>query len=216
MDIVASDLDGTISAGHVWQAMRAYLLAHGHEAEFKRFNRKFIPEYLLVKLGLRNEDAFKQKWLLGMLRLYAGFTEAAFAEMAAWIIETEVWPNRRQPVLDELVAHQANGRSVIIVTGVFQPILDNLAAQLGFAAMGTGLLFANGRFSGETTGPLNVGEQKTVNLRQRFGDDVALFAAYGDTGLDAHMLEMSQFPVAVSPQPDLRQIAEARGWRILE
>lgn len=216
MDIVASDLDGTISAGHVWEAMRAYLVEHGHEAEFKQFNRKFIPEYMLVKLGLRNENAFKQKWLLGMLRLYEGFTEAKFAEVAEWIIETEVWPNRRQPVVDELVVHQANGRSVIIVTGVFQPILDNLAARLGFEAMGTGLVFENGRFTGEATGLLNVGKQKVVNLRQRFGEDVVLFAAYGDTGPDEFMLEMSHSPVAVSPQPDLRKMAEERGWRILE
>lgn len=216
MDIVASDLDGTISAGHVWEAMRAYLVEHGYEAEFKQFNRKFIPEYLLMKLGLRNENAFKQKWLLGMLRLYEGFTEAEFAEMGEWVIEQEVWPNLRQSVVDELMAHQKNGRSVIIVTGVFQPILDNLAARLGFEAMGTGLLFANGRFTGEATGPLNVGQQKVVALRQRFGDDVVLFAAYGDTEPDEFMLEMSQFPVAVSPQPDLRKIAEERGWRILE
>jgi HAD superfamily phosphoserine phosphatase-like hydrolase len=169
-----------------------------------------------VKLGLRNENAFKQKWLLGMLRLYEGFTEAEFAEVGEWVVAQEVWPNRRQAVVDELVAHQKNGRSVIIVTGVFQPVLDNLAARLGFEAMGTGLVFENGRFTGKATGPLNVGQQKVAVLRQRFGDDVVLFAAYGDTGPDEFMLEMSQFPVAVSPQPDLRRIAEERGWRILE
>jgi HAD superfamily phosphoserine phosphatase-like hydrolase len=216
MELVASDLDGTISAGHVWQALREYLIQHGHEAEFKRFNRKFIPEYLLVKLGLRDETAFKEKWLLGMLRLYEGFTEAEFAQVAEWVIDGEVWPNRRQAVIDELTAHQANGRSVIIVTGVFQPILDNLAARLGFQAMGTGLVFENGRFTGETSTPFNVGKQKVVNLRQRFGDNVSLFAAYGDTGPDEYMLEMSQSPVAVSPDPKLRKVAEARGWRILE
>ena len=216
MEIIASDLDGTISAGHVWQAMREYLQTHGHEAAFKQFNRKFVPAYILVKLGLRNELIFKQKWLSGLLSLYEGFSEAEFAEVAEWIIEEEVWPNRRLNVVEELQAHQANGRSVIIVTGVFQPILDNLAARLGFEAIGTGLRFENGRFTGEATEPLNVGEQKVVNLRQRFGDDVSLFSAYGDTGQDVPMLEISETPVAVSPQPDLRKVAEARGWRILE
>ena len=216
MEIVASDLDGTISAGHVWQALRAYLIEHGHEAEFKRFNRKYIPEYILVKLGLRNEDAFKQKWLLGLLELYAGYTEEQFGEVAEWIIETEVWPKRRLQVVEELKAHQENGRSVIIVTGVFQPILDNLAARLGFEAIGTGMVFENGVFTGRSTGPMNVGERKVVALRQRFGDDVSLFAAYGDTGPDEYMLAMSELPVAVSPNADLRKIAEAHGWRVLE
>jgi HAD superfamily phosphoserine phosphatase-like hydrolase len=216
MEIVATDLDGTISAGHVWQALREYLIQQGHEAEFKRFNRKFIPEYLLVKLGLRDETVFKEKWLLGLVSLYEGYTEAEFAEVAEWVIAGEVWPKRRVQVIEELQAHQANGRSVIIVTGVFQPILDNLAARLGFESLGTGLCFENGRFTGKTSAPFNVGKQKVVNLRQRFGKDVSLFAAYGDTGPDEFMLEMSQSPVAVSPDSKLRKVAEARGWRILE
>ncbi|PIE82233.1 MAG: hypothetical protein CSA11_01245 [Chloroflexi bacterium] len=216
MEIVASDLDGTISAGHVWQALRAYLIEHGYEVEFKKFNRKFIPEYILVKLGLRNEMAFKERWLLGLLTLYAGFTEAEFAEVAEWVIAKEVWPKRRQVVIDELHAHQDNGRSVIIVTGVFQPILDNLAARLGFEAVGTEIVFENGRFTGQASMPFNIGQRKVATLRQRFGEDVALFAAYGDTELDEFMLAMSEHPVAVSPQPKLRNIAEERGWRILE
>jgi HAD superfamily phosphoserine phosphatase-like hydrolase len=216
MEIVASDLDGTISAGHVWQALREYLVQHGYEAEFKQFNRKFMPEYLLVKLGLRNEIAFKMKWLLGLLRLYEGFTEAEFAEVAEWVISEEVWPNRREAVIEELLAHKKNGRSVIIVTGVFQPVLDNLAARLEVEAIGTALRFENGRFTGETSTPLNVGEQKVVTLQQRFGDEVMLYAAYGDTGQDIPMLSISERPIAVSPQPELRKVAEVNGWRILE
>ena len=142
-EIVASDLEGTLSAGSAWQGLRAYLLAHGHEAGFKQFNRKFVLEYLMVKVGLRNEQAFKEKWLLGLLQLYADFTEAEFAEVAEWVVEQEIWPKRRLNVVAELADHQANGRSVILVTGVFQPILDNLAARLGCEAIGTGLRFEN-------------------------------------------------------------------------
>jgi phosphoserine phosphatase len=214
-EIVASDLEGTLSAGSAWQALRSYLIMHGHEAAFKQFNRKFMPEYLLVKLGLRKEQVFKEKWLLGMLRLYAGFSEAEFAEVAEWVVDQEIWPNRRLNVVAELEDHQANGRSVIIVTGVFQPILDNFAARLGFAAIGTGMAFENGRFTGEASTPLNIGEQKLVTLHQRFGD-VPLYAAYGDTGPDIPMLKISTHPVAVCPDKQLRAIAEAENWRILD
>jgi phosphoserine phosphatase len=170
---------------------------------------------LLVKLGLRKEQVFKEKWLLGMLRLYAGFSEAEFAEVAEWVVDQEIWPNRRLNVVAELEDHQANGRSVIIVTGVFQPILDNFAARLGFAAIGTGMAFENGRFTGEASTPLNIGEQKLVTLHQRFGD-VPLYAAYGDTGPDIPMLKISTHPVAVCPDKQLRAIAEAENWRILD
>lgn len=215
VEIVASDLEGTLSAGSAWQGLRAYLLAHGHEAGFKQFNRKFVLEYMLVKAGLRNEQAFKEKWLLGLLQLYADFTEAEFAEVAEWVVDQEIWPKRRLNVVAELADHMANGRSAIIVTGVFQPILDNFSARLGCEAIGTGLRFENGRFTGEISTPLNIGEQKLVTLHQHFGD-MPLYAAYGDTAPDIPMLKLSRFPVAVSPDKQLRKVAEAENWRILE
>ncbi len=43
-----------------------------------------------------------------------------------------------------------------------------------------------------------------------------LIVAYGDTRSDIPMLSLAQEAVAVYPDPQLRQVALDRGWRILE
>jgi phosphoserine phosphatase len=215
IEIVASDLEGTMTAGQAWRGMRDYLSAHGRGAAYKRFWRQQLPGYLLMKVGLRPMQPYKEQWITGMLRLFAGFSEAEFAEMAEWVVAREMWPQRRKRVLAELEAHGENGRTVIIVSGMAQPILDNFAARLGIEGQGTPLVFEDGRFTGELAAPLNVGKRKVAWLQSRFGDGL-LAAAYGDTAGDIPMLQMSREPAAVYPDKELRAAAEANGWRIVE
>jgi len=215
MNVVAADLEGTITAGVAWQALRDFLLAQGREADFVRYRRRQMAAYAWVKVGFGAEQAFKERWILGLLGLFAGFSEAQFAEVAEWVVERELWPKRRPAVVAELADHAANGRSVVIVSGMFQPILDVFAARMEVAALGTPLQVENGRLTGGVSIPFNVGERKVAALRARFGDGL-LAAAYGDTLPDAPMLAISQEPVVVCPAPDLRKLAEANGWRVLE
>jgi HAD superfamily phosphoserine phosphatase-like hydrolase len=204
-----------MTAGQAWRGMRDYLSAYGHGAAYKRFWRQQLPGYLLMRLGLRPMQPYKEQWITEMLRLFAGFTEAQFAEMAEWVVAREMWPQRRKRVLAELEAHGKNGRTVIIVSGMAQPILDRFAARLGIEGQGTPLLFADGRFTGELAAPLNVGEHKVAWLQSRLGDGL-LAVAYGDTGGDIPMLRMSREAVAVYPDKTLRATAEANSWRVLE
>jgi HAD superfamily phosphoserine phosphatase-like hydrolase len=114
-------------------------------------------------------------------------------------------------VVEELEAHRANGRRVIIVSGMFEPILQQFAGMLQVESMGTAVAFADGRFTGEIIGQLNVGQAKVARLQQAG----RLVAAYGDTVRDIPMLELAETAVAVHPDPKLRQAAEQHGWRIL-
>lgn len=214
--IVASDLEGTITAGETWRGMRDYLVENGYERPYRRFFLRKIPALVLFRLGWINGSAFKERWILGLLRLFKGFDEAEMAAMAEFVAMKTLWPTRRQKVVAELQAHQANGRSVIIVTGLFEPILQILARELGgFGSIGTPLLFENGRFTGKAAAPLNVGQRK-VNQLQSYLQQGQLSAAYGDTARDIPMLELAQEPVAVEPDALLRETAQNRGWRIME
>ncbi len=211
---VASDLEGTLSNGVTWEAMRSYLLKEGQEAAYKRFFRRMLPGYLLYKVKLVEERRFKERWILEMLRLFAGFSADQFHDLSQWIVETELWPKRRQVVVDELLAHQANGRFVVILSGMFQPMLDLFAAKIGVNGVGTAVSFVDGHFTGEIIGQLNVGTQKAAAL-QALMNGGQLLAAYGDTHRDIPMLEMAQEPVAVYPDDRLRQTAVSRGWRMI-
>ena len=213
-EIVAFDLEGTLSAGIAWEGMRDYLVAHGEGDKFRRFFRKNFLRVLAFRVGiLKNERAFKERWILGMMRLFAGYTPERFAEVSAWVADRTFWHHRRVAVVEELIAYQEKGARVIVVSGMFEPILQQFAAKLQVEFMGTAIEVVNGRLTGEIVGQLNVGPPKAEKLQQLPGK---LVAAYGDTMRDIPMLELAETAVAVHPDAILRETAVQRGWRILE
>lgn len=215
-ETVVSDLEGTLSSGSIWEGMRDYLIENGREEEYKRFFLRKMPRYALHKLGLISRQSIKNSWILDQLRLFTGYTAEQMVEMGSYVVEKTLWPNRRQPVVDELLAHREQGRRVIIITGQFEPILSELLRKMdGVEGIGTPLLYEDGLFSGQIAGPLNVGERKAEQL-QPFLRDGRILSAYGDTAADLPMLLLSQSPVVVFPDQDLRDEADRHGWRILE
>jgi phosphoserine phosphatase len=219
--LVACDVEGTLTTGTTWDGLRGYLVEHGRRAGFRRFVRRQLPALLLYRLGLGDRRAFKEKWLYGLLNLYAGATEEEFAAAAEYTAARALWPGRRHDVVAALQAHHAAGASIVLASGVFQPVLDALVAHAaregidGLQALGTPLEVVDGRLTGRTAAPFNVGAIKAERLQQWAGGR-PLAAAYGDTGADLPMLRLSRHPVAVAPDPPLRAIAQQHGWQILD
>ena len=215
-ETVASDLEGTLSAGMSWEGMRDYLIEQGQERPYKRFFLRKMPRYGLFRLGLVARRSMMEEWILGLLHLFAGYTADEMAEMGKWVVEKKLWPGRRQLVVDELLAHRGQGRRVIINTGQFEPVLSELLLKMdGVEGIGTALAYEDGLFSGRIAGPLNVAKRKAEQL-EPFLRDGRILAAYGDTEQDLPMMILSREPVAVYPDDGLRREAESRGWRILE
>jgi phosphoserine phosphatase len=130
------------------------------------------------------------------------------------VVENVTWKTRRSDVLAELNAHKAAGRRVIVVTGVFDLLLESLLERLpGMEAIGTPVIGNGDRFSGELA-EFNVGRRKVESLKQLAGG-TRLHTAYGDTYSDVSMLLLADQPVAVHPDRRLRAAAEKAGWRIL-
>lgn len=216
LPIVATDLEGTLTAGVTWKGMYNYLLTHGQALRARWFYITHVPRYLSHKLFGGDFGKFKNDWMRDLLRLFKGYSVEQFGEMCAWVVENELWPNRRKAVVVELETHLSAGRRALVVTGMYEPLLAQLIRKLpGLEAIGTPVVWDNGHFSGELARDFNVGESKRENLRP-FAQNGKIFAAYGDTFPDVPMLEMSEHPVAVHPDPELRTTALARGWRILD
>jgi phosphoserine phosphatase len=214
---VASDLEGTLTSGVTVRAMHRYLVEHGRAAEARRFYRSRIPGYVLRRgLGL-NLRQFKNDWMRDLLRMFGGFALPDFRGMCEWVVAQALWPSRRKAVVSELHNHLEAGRRVIIVTGMFEPLLEALLARLpGMEAIGTPLAVENGVFTGELAGDLNVGARKRDQLSHFAPPDGKIYGAYGDTFSDSYMLALSEHPVAVFPDRRLRRAALSNGWRILE
>lgn len=214
--VVASDMEGTLSRGVTWKGIRDYMLAHGRKADFNRFFRRRIIRLPLFRLGLIDKQKFKEQWMVDLVALLAGMPRREFEAFSEWVVEHELWPNRRQRVIDELMDHMNEGKRVVVVSGLLEPMLAHFVAKIGCEAIGTPLKFAGDIFSGQTLQGFTTGAQKVAQLRPFLDINGHIAAAYGDTYADIPMLQLSQQPAAVFPDSQLKRHAENHGWRIFE
>lgn len=213
----ATDLEGTLSAGEVWRGIGAYLKQHGHANAHLWFMATHFPGAMLVKAGLVDKQKFKNRWVVDQAKLLRGMSGQELDALAEWVIENELWPRRRQAVIDELIQHHANGCTILIASGAYEPITNALARKLNLervSGISTPLEMLNGQATGKLAAEIGVDAVKAQRVQAYVGDGV-LVAAYGDTAADAPLLGLSQQPVAVAPDMELEKIAGVRGWRIL-
>jgi phosphatidylglycerophosphatase C len=89
---------------------------------------------------------------------------------------------------------QAKGARLVIVTATPDIVVAPFAKSLGAdRLLGTRLVFdADDRVTGAFIGENCRGEEKVRRLREAFGADVKLDAAYGDTAGDREMLGLAE------------------------
>lgn len=212
-EVVAFDVEGTLSAGAQWRGVGRYLVRHGRALRYRLFFLARLPSAYLARFGVIAEQPFRDRWVVDLARFFRGLTPADLSRLGEWVVEHELWPARRESVLAELAGHVAAGRRIALLSAMYQPVLDALARLLGAEAYGTPLAMREGVATGQVTA-VNSGAQKTHRLREVLGGDT-LVAAYGDTFADLPMLAASASPVVVAPDRMLLRVAAARGWRII-
>lgn len=120
-----------------------------------------------------------------------------------------------------LAEHAAAGRDRVVLSASPTEIVSRLADEAGLelGAGTTSEIDADGRYTGRLDGPFCYKEGKAEVLRAiaaEHGYDLAASYAYSDSLSDLPMLEAVGHPVAVNPEPGLREVAELRGWPIVE
>jgi HAD superfamily hydrolase (TIGR01490 family) len=126
------------------------------------------------------------------------------------------------PAMSEVLAeHAAAGRDRVVLSASPTEIVSRLADAAGLErGIGTtSELDDEGRYTGRLTGPFCYREGKAEVLRalaEEQGYDLSASYAYTDSASDLPMLEAVGHPVAVNPEPELRDLAEERGWPIVE
>lgn len=215
--IAAFDLEGTLTTGETWKGMAAWMKANGRGEQYQQFFNRNLLSAILARLGLVNKRAFQDRFMAGAGELLEGLSEAELQAVGLWVVENELWPERRLDVMVEVQLLLDRGGQVILCSATFQPMLRAFAAKLGpeVVALGTPLEIMGGRFSGKIVGKVRSGETKAQHLRE-FLAGRPLEAAYGDTLPDQWMLELAQKPVAVYPDAGLRKVAQSKGWRVIE
>lgn len=213
--IVVSDLEGTLTIGGTVRGFAKYQQKHHDSLRFRLSLYGELAIYYASKIGLASEQDSRIRLLHWMVRQLKGADATELDQVVNWLIDQELWAQRREDVIAELQAHRKAGHRVIIVSGTFAPIAEAFARCIGIEAIGSPLEFDSaGRMTGKLAGEVSVRSEKVERIRQLAGGEPIL-AAYGDTENDVPMLEMASEPVAVYPNKQLLAEAEKRGWRIL-
>jgi phosphatidylglycerophosphatase C len=106
-----------------------------------------------------------------------------------------VWAQMIRPDAEQVWAGwKARGAVMTIVTASPEEVVAPFAERLGAEVLiGSRLAFdADGQVTGALDGPNCRGEEKVTRLRRRFGPDLELAAAYGDTSGDTEMLALAR------------------------
>ncbi len=211
---IAADLEGTLTTGETWKGLAAYLRRSGKARAFQRFLLTQLPGAVSSQLGFVPKRTFRNHWLEQLIQLFSGMSEEAFADIADWVVEYELWPKRRTDVLAALKTHQAAGERLILASATYQPVLESFARRLAADAIGSPLKIQQGRLSGYLE-LVNAHNTKAQRLHEALGQE-RLYAAYGDSEADIPMLMLSDNPVAVYPDKALRSTANTLNWTIHE
>jgi HAD superfamily hydrolase (TIGR01490 family) len=135
------------------------------------------------------------------------------------VIFDEVMVDKLIPgTLARAQGHLDAGQQVWLVTATPVELASVIARRLGLTgALGTVSEIRDGRYTGRLVGPPLHGLAKAEAVRalaEREGLDLAQCSAYSDSINDVPMLSEVGFPVAVNPDPELREHARTLDWRI--
>ena len=214
MSIVVSDIEGTLTNGSSWKALQRYYMTYLNPWTYRLFILRWLPRYPLVKAGILNREKAVREWMNREIKLLEGFSQDEFNNIANWIVDNEMWSQRREYLVKEIEEYKVSGIKIVLVSSAYQPLVDQFANRLGADSIGSSLIYRENKLSGVVT-PINSYQQKADNILTRYQNE-KIVAAYGDTISDLPMMELSENPIAVTPSPELRKIAEHRSWRIIE
>ncbi len=177
---------------------------------------RFLGNGLLYKLGRRDRE---QMQAIGYAT-YRGNRLDVLEQALDSLWEPCIEPSLSAGVIERLRAHQAQDEPVVVLTAspwfVAQPAVRALGVR---QVIGTQMEVADGRLTGQPIRPLVQGAEKAriadSMCRQR-GVALGDCWAYTDSIHDVELLDVVGHPVAVGPDDELREVATAKGWEILE
>jgi phosphatidylglycerophosphatase C len=185
--LVAFDFDGTLTSRDSFTAFLRWRFGARDYAAGMLSLAPFAARYVLDRDRGRLKAAVARRFLAGMPR----------AELEAWAQTFASEQGRALLRPDALRAWrrwQSDGARLVIVTASPETLVGPIARGLGAdLLLGTRLAFdADGRVTGDFDGENCRGAEKVKRLRQAFGDEIRLEAAYGDTDGDAEMLALAE------------------------
>lgn len=218
MKLALFDLDHTllpIDSDYSWGEF-TITLGWTDASSFKQRNDEFYAHYQAGTLDIHDYVRFATQ----AVRLQGA---QAAAQAHERYMREVITPNIR-PAAQALVRkHQAAGDTVMIVTATNEFVTRPIAQAFGVSELIAVELErdTSGWITGEIKGTPSFREGKVQRVQQWLAhrglgwSDVDMHF-YSDSPNDLPLLERAQHPVATNPDERLRQLAQTRGWPILD
>lgn len=207
------DVDGTLCDTTIAHYYRYFMFRRLSPLAGRLWHSTFLLKcvyYLLL-------DRFDRRRLnVVFYRNYAGLPTAEIKGQADDCHQHLIRPHRFKQALDCIEEHRSAGRTIVLVTGSLDFIIEPLAAEVrADAVIAARLVESDGFFTGALDGPPIGGQEKARRMREfavERGIDLSRSYSYGDSMADLPMLETVGFPHAVNPDRGLAAIAKQRRW----
>ena len=179
-----------------------------------------MPLYVLRKIGIISEGAYRKPWPAHLGWYVRGYSISEGEQVWTWVTEEYMDQYWREDTCQILQEQREKGVITVLVSGTPVPLLKKVAEKIGAEhAVGTSLETADGHFTGRSTGPACIDDNKvslTIQYLEQAGIDIDYAAsfAYADSISDRSILELVGNPVATYPDRGLLELAQRRGWQI--
>jgi HAD superfamily hydrolase (TIGR01490 family) len=215
------DFDGTLFTGHLWYGLITHHFKYGLKiGQVISYLASHYPLWIMNKLNIIDEEAFKTKWGEDLAVLLKDFTNEEIAQIYSWIDLNYIAGRLRPDTVQLLQDHKQRGHITFIISASFQQLLEFANRRVGADyVLGTHLAM-NGHCPGKIEKPLCFGSSKSAVLTQfidRMGLKIDFEAsfAYSDSLTDVPLLKMVGNPVAAYPDKRLEKLAGQNKWKIL-
>lgn len=219
MRVAIFDFDGTLYPQETYTVMMNYLKEHPvHSSKYKKFYKALMKPYLAYKMKLYPEGKMKAKSMQIYLNALKDLSQE---ELESYFIEMSHGMSKdlNQTVVERLKKHLIDGDHVLVVSGAFTPMLNEVTKEYAVhQVIGTEIPYSNGSLDTANEIFHIQGIRKNMMIDQALDGyeiDWENSTAYGDSISDISVLELVGNPVAVRPENRLRTIAEERKWEIL-
>ncbi len=213
------DLDDTLLNESSGRLLVRYLRRSGQLARYFRLRHSWIlaTAFLTYRIGGRQDVT----QLMGRsARIARGIPLDEFWQLVQSWFDELVVDHIAPPGRAQLDWHRDQGHIPVICSASSQFSVQPVAHYLGIEHMVfTEWLSKDGYLTGEIRQPIAYGAGKVYWMEQwAASQNVSLAQSYFYTDhiSDLPLLEVVGHPVAVNPEPQLAQLASARGWPIVD
>ncbi|WP_019414422.1 HAD family phosphatase [Paenisporosarcina sp. TG20] len=219
MRVAIFDFDGTLYPHETYKLMMNFLKNHPiHSSKYKPFYRTLLKPYIAYKMKMYPENKMKAK---SMQLYWDALKSLPHREIELYFedMSKDMRNELNISVVDRLNKHLRNGDHVLLVSGAFTPMLNEVTSELSIhEIIGTEIPMSNGIVDTDTDIYHIQGVRKNEMIEKALlGLDIDWdnSSAYGDSISDLTVLELVGNPVAVRPESRLKAIAEERKWEII-